>query len=158
MGKGVGNLPRYREVALAANTRYLQALAAVDDPAEALDQLASLTQRVRKEDTTHRPLNPLSPHDLALFKAVMRGEYALKGFLNRDIRLQLHGHHKDPNIRGRHRASVSRLLRLLQAHHLIAKIPNCRRWRVTQTGQKLMGAAIHLGQKEFPEAYNKAAA
>ena len=35
MRKGVANLLRYREVSLAANKRYLEALAVVDDPSTA---------------------------------------------------------------------------------------------------------------------------
>ncbi len=47
MRKGVANLFRYREVSLAANGCYLEALAAVDDPSAALKQLDTLTQRKR---------------------------------------------------------------------------------------------------------------
>ena len=36
MNKGVINLYRYREVSLAANERYLEALSVVDDPAHGL--------------------------------------------------------------------------------------------------------------------------
>src|SRR6202050_4566911 len=39
MNKGVCNLYRYREVALAANERYLEALSVVDDPAPAYRQI-----------------------------------------------------------------------------------------------------------------------
>jgi hypothetical protein len=31
MGKGVANMPRYREISMAANRRYLEALAVVPD-------------------------------------------------------------------------------------------------------------------------------
>jgi hypothetical protein len=44
MNKGVINLYRYREVALAANRRYLDALAVVDDPAPAYRQVEELTE------------------------------------------------------------------------------------------------------------------
>ena len=47
MRKGVANLFRYRDVCLAANGRYLEALAVVDDPSAALKQLDTITQRKR---------------------------------------------------------------------------------------------------------------
>ena len=46
MNKGVINLYRYREVALAANERYLEALSVVDDPAPAYRQVEELTEPV----------------------------------------------------------------------------------------------------------------
>jgi len=44
MNKGVINLYRYREVSLAANGRYLEALSVVDDPAPAYGQLRQLIE------------------------------------------------------------------------------------------------------------------
>ena len=46
MNKGVINLYRYREVSLAANERYLEALSVVDDPAPAYRQVEELTEPV----------------------------------------------------------------------------------------------------------------
>ena len=45
MRKGVANLFRYRDVSLAANGRYLEALAVVDDPSAALKQLNQITRK-----------------------------------------------------------------------------------------------------------------
>ncbi len=42
MVKGVANLYRYAEVSLAANGRYLDALAVVDDPAKAQRHIQNL--------------------------------------------------------------------------------------------------------------------
>ena len=44
MNKGVINLYRYREVSLAANERYLEALSVVEDPAPAYHQVEELTE------------------------------------------------------------------------------------------------------------------
>jgi len=158
MAKGVANLPRYAEVCAAANERYLQALACVDDPSEALDELAKLTQPVRKGKAVHRALNPFSQKDLALFRAVLRGEHTIKGLCNRDIRLQLYGHQKDTKKRQRHSAAVSRQLRLLHAHRLIAKIPHSHRWRITERGMRLLAAILRLHTQEYPKKALKEAA
>jgi hypothetical protein len=47
MRKGVANLFRYRDVSLAANARYLEALAVVDDPSKALKQMHTITRPKR---------------------------------------------------------------------------------------------------------------
>ncbi len=154
MAKGVANLPRYGEVCSMANRRYLQALAVVDDPAEALEQLPSLARRVRKDGKSHRGFNPLSPEDIQLFAAVLRGEHAIRGFCNKDIRARLFPGTRLPQDSAR----ISRLFRILHVHALIAKIPRSRRWRVTTQGHKLMSTAIALFKKHYPERYALCAA
>ena len=87
MRKGVANLFRYREVSLASNGRYLEALAAVDDPSAALKQLNVITQRKRtRAGQSVKAFNPLSLDDQRIFKALLSGANTINGFRNRDIR------------------------------------------------------------------------
>jgi DNA-binding IclR family transcriptional regulator len=51
----------------------------------------------------------------------------------------------------RRTAHVSRLLHLLRAHGLIAKIPHAHRYRVTAKGEALMSAALQARDKLFPQ-------
>jgi hypothetical protein len=156
MAKGVANLPRYAEVCMAANRRYLQALAVVDDPGEAVHELAALTQSRRKNGKSHRGFNPFALQDIRLFAALLRGEHSILGFRNSDIRRQLMPAQAHPKQKHRRSARITRLFRILHVHQLIAKIPRSRRWRVTQRGQKLMTAAITLFHKHFPQHYANA--
>ena len=90
MRKGVAWLFRYREVSLKANSRYLGALAVVDDPTNAKRDLDRIT--TRKTDAANRgcaAFNPLAHGDTELFQAVMDGDHCLRGFKNRDIRTRL---------------------------------------------------------------------
>lgn len=45
MRKGVANVCRYRDVSMAANRRYLDALAVVDDPTPTIRDLDKITER-----------------------------------------------------------------------------------------------------------------
>ena len=144
MAKGVANLYRYAEVSLIANDRYLDALSAVDDPAKAQQHIQNIAKRVRRNGKSYRGFNPISKIDLQLFLSVLRGEHSIMGFRNRDIRTRLFPKTKDPISRRRHSSSVSRLLKLLHVHKLIAKIPRSRRWRVTSIGQVIMSMFIRL--------------
>jgi len=54
MRKGVAYMFRYREVSLAANGRYLDALAEVDDPTDAIQTLDRITTRKQVGSQTHR--------------------------------------------------------------------------------------------------------
>ena len=47
MAKGVANMPRYREVTLAANRRYLESLSAAGDPGDSQHRLRQLARPVR---------------------------------------------------------------------------------------------------------------
>jgi hypothetical protein len=120
---------------LRANSRYLDALAVVDDPTNAERDLDRIT--TRKKDAAGRgcsAFNPLAHHDVELFRAVMDGEHCLRGFTNRDIRSKLQSTQHLRSIgQDRKKASskVSRIFRRFHAHGLIAKIPRSRRWRVT---------------------------
>ena len=55
-------------------------------------------------------------------------------------------------------ARVSRLLKRLHAHALIAKTPRSRRWRVTQKGHTLMSAILTIHQENYVRALARPAA
>ena len=145
MAKRVSNLYRYAEVCWSANRAYLDALAVIDDPAQAYRLLNEVCAPVTKNGRRRRGLNPLRQDDVALFAAVLRGEHFIHGFRNRDLAAHLGmAYAKDPAERKRQSARVTRLLQLLHAHHLIAKIPRTRRYRLTLKGATLMSAAVYL--------------
>ncbi|HPD30346.1 MAG TPA: hypothetical protein PLL20_10145 [Phycisphaerae bacterium] len=88
----------------------------------------------------------------------MRGEHLLKGFSNRDIRHHL-GLTTPNKVESRRQAAyVSRLLKRLHLHGLIAKIQRSRRWRLTHKGQVLMTAVLMLHDRHYPQALHNHAA
>ena len=155
----MADLFRYREISLQSNTRYLNALAQVEDPTEGVRALDSLT--TRKTTAAARPIKPfqaLARVDTLIFAALMHGEHALHGFTNRDLRKILDpcalSLQDDPRKRS---AQVSRLLHRLHVYRLIAKIPHSRRWRVTAFGWRVLSAALELRYRAFPELLPAAA-
>ena len=160
MRKGVANLFRYREVSLAANGRYLEALAVVEDPSTALKQLNMITQRKRtRAGQSVKAFNPLSLEDQRIFKALLSGANILNGFRNRDLRARLAG---SSFLRGcgrcvsKQSAKISRLLKRLHIYGLIAKVPRARRWRLSKKGWALLSAAISLKEQTFPVLHAQA--
>lgn len=153
MAKRVSNFYRYAEICSSANSAYLNALAAVDDPAQAYRLLNQLCEPITKNGRRRRGLNPLRKDDVALFAAALRGEHFIHGFRNRDLAAHLNVPYcKDPLERKRQSARITRLIQLLHAHRLIARIPRSRRYRLTLTGATLMSAAVYLYNHDFPEA------
>jgi hypothetical protein len=152
MNKGVANFYHYHEVARAANERYLNALAVVDRQAASLPLLDQVNKPARLGPRRRRGLNLLRVEEQKLFRAVLRGEHQINGFRNRDLQAVLFPTPVQGVAERRRRtAYVSRLLHLLRAHKLIAKIPRAHRYRATTKGVALMSAAIYARYKVFPK-------
>lgn len=152
--KGVSYLFRYRDISRTANGRYLDALAVVDDPSAKVKELDKITRSKRTSSRrSAKAFNPLCQHDLALFRAVMDGAHAIRGFTNKQLRQQLAGtvHLRRISDERRKSAKVSRILHRLHAHGLIAKLPHSRKWRTTRFGRRVMATAIQIRQLNFPQ-------
>ena len=144
--KGVAWMWRFADVGGAANRRYLEAMAVVDDDGRARRLLDRATQPAQLAGRRKRALQPLSPDEQKLFLAVLRGEHRLRGFRNRDLADRLYpAMLKDAAGRRRRCGRVTRLIQVLRAHGLVAKIPRSRRYRITTNGELLMSAAIKAG-------------
>ena len=143
MNKGVANFYHYHKVARLANDRYLHALAVVDRPQASAKILDRVSKPARLGQRRRRGLNLLRVEEQKLFRAVLRGEHYLNGVRNRDVQGVLFpSRAKDKSEQRRRTAHVSRLLHLLRAHGLMAKVPHAHRYRVTAKGEALMHAAI----------------
>jgi hypothetical protein len=83
---------------------------------------------------------------------LLSGEHALHGFANRDLR-----HKLAPTPVLSAGEALTRLLRCLHAHGLIAKIPHSQRWCVSLSGLRLMTTALKLREVAYRSLYADAA-
>jgi hypothetical protein len=157
MNKGVSNLYRYRELALASNRRYLDALAVVDDRKPAYSRMEELTEPVVVSGRVHAGFNPASAGDVRLFRAVLAGENLLHGFRHADIRVAMYGTTDDIAERRRQSHAVGRMLKRLHARGLLAKVPHSHRWHVSKKGHHVLGAVVQLYHHGIPAAMKTAA-
>jgi hypothetical protein len=158
MAKGVANLYRYAEISLAANSAYLDALAVESDPHPARESLRSMTSPITRKGKTYGGFNPLKENEISTFKAVMDGDYVAFGFQNRDIRGRLFEQPETQEDSARLSSKTGRLLKKLQVHGLIAKVPRSRRWRVTEKGWATMSAAVEIYEVGWMKMTEKKAA
>ena len=143
MRKGVADLHRRTEVSQAANDRYLQALASVEDTTSLGELTARLCRPVSYKGRRVRALNPHAPADAALLAAISRGEFTLNGLRNQDLRLLLFaGPARTKAEQKRQAAAVSRKLRLLRAHRLIRKVSRTHRYHLTDAGRIVVTALM----------------
>ncbi len=90
---------------------------------------------------TYARSSPLSPNDLALFRAAMAGEHAIRDFGNADITARLYRRPAADRDEAHRRCErVSRLIVKLRGQGLVAKVPRGRRYRVTRYGHRVMAA------------------
>lgn len=158
MRKGVSDLWRCYQVGIAANHRYLDALAAAPLKGEGVAALHALCQPKTKNGRHYARLSPLNPTDLALFRAALAGEHTIRGFRNIDITRRLYRRPPtDTDDAHRRCERVSRMIVKLRGHGLVAKIPRARRYRVTNYGHRVMTAAINIHDNQFPTNYMTAA-
>ncbi len=156
MNKDANGLRYYQAQALQCNRRYLDALAVVDDPTPAYQELRHLTEAKVVADRSYAGFNPARREDVQLFAAVLDGDHIARGFRNRDIRAALFGVPKQSQPR--QSAAVGRLLKRLHVRQLVVKVPRTRRWKVTQRGRQLLALALQLYRRSWPELLAKRAA
>jgi hypothetical protein len=101
---------------------------------------------VRCEGQRYRALNPFGKIDSELLSAVNRGEFAINGFRNRDVRSRLYVPTNDKRQERRQMAAIGRKLRLLRAHGLIAKVSRTHRYVVTEKGRRIITALLAARQ------------
>jgi len=141
--RGVADVYRRAQVSQAANERYLDALASVDTSSPLGELIGDICRSTTYRGKRVRALRPWAEPDLALFLAVSRGEFCVNGFRNRDLQSLLFDRAPDnPQEKRSRSARMSRLLRMLRAHHLIQKVPRTHRYLLTPRGRDLLSAVL----------------
>ncbi len=138
--KGVADLRRRAEVSQASNTRYLESMAAVEPTATLGQSLTPPCRPVTRDGQRARALSPFDADDMKLLEAVGRGQFAINGLRNRDIRELLAGKDDPKDAVGTRRRSgqITRKLGLLRAHGVIRKVPRTHRYLLTSKGTTLV--------------------
>lgn len=138
--KGVADLHRRAQVSDASNERYLQAMAAVEHNIKLGEILEPVCKPTRLKSKSLRPLRPFDPVDQKLLESIGRGEFTINGLRNRDLRQLMFGDEQKIDAKEKRRRSgiVTRLLRLLRAHHLIRKVPKTHRYQITPAGRRVV--------------------
>jgi hypothetical protein len=137
--KGVADLHRRAQVSDASNQRYMQAMAVVEQSAKLGEVLEPVCKSARIKGKPVRPLRPFDPVDQKLLESIGRGEFAVNGMRNRDLRQLMFGDEQNIDAKEKRRRSgiVTRQLRLLRAHHLISKVPRTHRYQITPAGRSI---------------------
>lgn len=132
--KSIYSLPVLAELMSAANRRYLEYLAALDDPTAGMRDLDRIGKSVHDQGRTWRGFNLFAGGDLKLFEAIARGEFQLNGLQNRHLQQLLD---LTPG-------QISRLLKRLRSHGLIKKVAGAYKYYLTKLGRNVVLLALKL--------------
>lgn len=118
--------------------------------------VSTATGRGRLQSRIRRSRCTLVPE--ALLKAVNHGDFTIKGFRNRDIRELLFTSKPASQQEERQRSGiVTRRLRILRAHGLIAKVPKSHRYHLTEEGRIVITALLAAREANTTELTKMAA-
>jgi hypothetical protein len=143
--KGVSDMYRRAQVCRAANQRYLEALASVTGSNSLLQEVAEVCRPIIRDGKRYRGLNALAQKDHALLRALSRGEFALTGIRNADLRALLYPPTNAKTTKAETRcrsAAITRQFALLRAHRLLRKLPRTHRYQITAKGRRIITALL----------------
>jgi hypothetical protein len=135
MKKTIYSLSPLQETLQAANQRYLKFVSEIDTPEVGVEKLHRLAETKEINHHRHKGFNLFSQEDASLFRTLLRGEFFISGFTNKDLRLLL------PN---KNSGQITRLLKRLRVHGLIKKVGRRYKYYLTDFGRQMAVMALKL--------------
>jgi len=129
----------------ASNKRYLEFISAFDNKEVGRKRLEKVTKSKKENNRNYKGFNLFSKEDLTLLLTVLRGEYNISGFRNKDIRNRI------PVF---NTGKVSRLLKRLKVFGLIKKAGKTYKYYLTRLGKELVLTAEKLKETVLIPALN----
>ena len=151
MRKGVSDLHRRCLESDKCNERYGDSLAAAQVEEKLKEVVAPACNKVKKKGKAYRGLNPWQKEDYQLLTFLAKGENALSGFRNKDLRSWLYP--KSDTIpkqeQKKYSGRTTRRIKLLRAHGLVKKVARQNRYMLTAKGQKFAVALMNASSVDI---------
>jgi hypothetical protein len=129
----------------ASNKRYLEFVSAFDNKEAGRKRLDKVTKPRQEKNRNYKGFNLFCDTDLALLITVLRGEYNISGFRNKDIRSRL------PMF---NTGKISRLIKRMEVFGLIKKAGKTYKYYLTKLGKELVVTAQRLKETVLIPALN----
>jgi len=144
MRKGTRDLYRRCQISNQCNERYGDALASAQVEDTLKDVVSTACNRITKTGKRYRGLNPWQTQDYKLLTFLAKGENAIGGFRNKDLRHWLYPEAEklEKHEQRKYTSRITRSIKLLRVHGLIKKVPRENRYMLTAKGQTFAGALM----------------
>ena len=143
--KNIYSLTLLSSLFKASNKRYLEFISAFDNKEIGRKRLEKISQSKKVNNRNYKGFNFFSKVDIALLLTVLRGEYNISGFRNKDIRMKL------PQF---NTGKISRLIKRLKVFGLIKKAKNTYKYYLTKLGKEIVITAQKLKETVLVPALN----
>lgn len=151
MRKGVSDLHRRCIESSNCNKRYADSLAIAQVEEKLKEVVSPACNKIKKKGKVYRGLNPWQKEDYQLLTFLAKGENALSGFRNKDLRSWLYPQsNKMANqAQKKYSGRVTRRIKLLRSHGLIKKVAKQNRYMLTDKGQKFAVALMNASSVDI---------
>ncbi|MDI6770923.1 MAG: hypothetical protein QMD04_14790, partial [Anaerolineales bacterium] len=126
----------------------LKFISEIDTPEVGVEKLHCLAETKEVNHHRHKGFNLFSEEDISLFRTLLRGEFFISGFTNKDLR-QL--------LSNKNSGQITRLLKRLRVHGLIKKVGRTYKYYLTEFGRQVVVMALKLREMvvipELAQAY-----
>lgn len=129
MKKNIYSIRPLIKVAKDVNRRYLEFISTIEEKHVGTKKLHRVTQRVEENKRGYRGINFFDEKDLKFVRILIRGEFNIYGFRNKDLRKY---------VKGKSTGQVSRILKRLRLHGIIKKANNSYKYYLTKMGKEVI--------------------
>lgn len=136
MKKTIYSIPPLAETLQAVNKRYLKFISDIETPDVGVDKLNRLSETQQDDKgRRYKGFNLLAEEDASFFRLLIRSEFVISGFSNRDLR---------SHLTNKNTGQVTRLIRRLREHGLIKRVNQRYRYYLTEFGRQVTLMALKL--------------
>ena len=141
--KNIYSLSFLAENLKASNKRYLEFISAFDNKEVGRKRLEKVTSSKTESNRNYKGFNFFNKDDLTILTAIMRGEFNINGFRNKNLQKLL----------GFTASKISRLIKRLRIHGLIKKAKDSYKYYVTKIGKETIIMAQKIKELVLVPAY-----
>jgi len=127
----------------ASNRRYLEFISAFDNKEVGRKRLEEVTSSKSENNRNYKGFNFFSVEDLLVLTAIVRGEFNINGFRNKNMQKLL----------GFNGSKISRLIKRLRVHGLIKKATDSYKYYLTKIGKETIIMAQKIKDLVLVPAY-----
>ena len=141
--KNIYSLSFLTENLKASNKRYLEFISAFDNKEVGKKRLEKVTSSKSENNRNYKGFNLFDKEDLIILLAILRGEFNISGFRNKNMQKLL----------GVNGGKISRLIKRLRVHGLIKKATDSYKYYLTKIGKETIIMAQKIKELVLVPAY-----
>ena len=141
--KNIYSLSFLKDNLKASNKRYLEFISAFDNKEVGRKRLGDVTSSKNENNRNYKGFNFFSASDLMVLTDIVRGEFNIAGFRNKNLQKLL----------GFNGGKTSRLIKRLRVHGLIKKATNSYKYYLTKIGNETIIMAQKIKELVLVPAY-----